>query len=449
MWDLTLPGYRYLGPGNKLNKGDPKGVSDSAARTHDVGYDLIQKGGHNPYIRWSDADQRFIDEASSWDIGGFLGKQWFRKKKVLYNLGLLGKRVNVGRDKQDEAVKKIKGASGQPITLREWNKSKDPVSLPDSTSTTQAAMTDGDGSGNGGGNKETPIDNPYVVYRGPPDYTFASLPWIYEYSAQETDRFATDYIFRMTSPYDCRLETTTTDINVGVGTANVRTESESLQRPARWFNYYAGIYSYYHVVSCQYHVTIENMKTEHLHAYCMFYNETQPPTGATNHDMQLWRGVKYHRLTPFAAAVNTTSNSEKADFVGDDEYDEGMGTNPNSHPYETSNHIYHPGRSSCTFSGEYRPGQFRREIRLDNDVENWTAVTTNPSLPEKLLIRLKPDNEGINDNSLTTFGDDLTYRIKVNLNYLVEFKELKDGLRWPVERQPLTVTIAQSINTVG
>lgn len=36
---LTLPGYRYLGPGNSLNEGDPVNDVDAIARDHDNEYD--------------------------------------------------------------------------------------------------------------------------------------------------------------------------------------------------------------------------------------------------------------------------------------------------------------------------------------------------------------------------------------------------------------------------
>ena len=70
----------------------------------------------------------------------------------------------------------------------------------------QSAMTngsgsgDGDGSGNAIGLKETPVDNPHNVFRGPPDYTFVSLPYAYDLLQNQGNAFANDYIFRMTSP---------------------------------------------------------------------------------------------------------------------------------------------------------------------------------------------------------------------------------------------------------
>ena len=136
-------------------------------------------------------------------------------------------------------------------------------------------------------------------------------------------------------------------------------------------------------------------------------------------------------------------------IAGPDEEDEGMTNASNVINYETGNHVESRGSTICKFAGEYRTGQFRRDIRLDAEVENWTSTTTNPTLPEKLLIRVKPANEGIALSGTSNYGDDLKYRIRVNIDYLVEFKELKDGLRWPVQRQPVTVTIANTVTSTN
>ncbi|KAE9170349.1 hypothetical protein PF005_g27588, partial [Phytophthora fragariae] len=128
---------------------------------------------------------------------------------------------------------------------------------------------DGGGSGNAPGLKETPIDDPYVVYRGPPDYTFCSLPYIQQRYSSAGDTYSTDYVFRMTSPYDVRQEMVAGDVNVGAGVMNVDTESDTGTVSARWFDYYAGMYKYYHVIGCKYDIFIENLKTDPLWAYLM------------------------------------------------------------------------------------------------------------------------------------------------------------------------------------
>ena len=204
-----------------------------------------------------------------------------------------------------------------------------------------------------------------------------------------------------------------------------------------WFDYYAGMYNYYHVISCQYHVYIENHSGEPIWAYQMFYNEDLPPVGGSNQDIQLWPGVKYHYLKEPYVSVVSGGWLERGNMVNDI-VDEDMNQGADNDTYESSNNVVSRGGStSCTFSGEYKPGQFRREIRLDSQVENWTSTNTNPSLPERLLIRIKPTNDRYSTNSTSNAGDDFRCLVRVHLNYLVEFKELKQELRYPVQRQPI------------
>ena len=293
MWDLSLPGYKYLGPGNKLNKGKPTNYNDRVAKLHDEEYDQLIKSGKRPYTQWNTADENFLKRIKLNDYGGLAGYSFFGIKRGFHKLGLIpsvdtsvskrlrGDDISPLKEKQ----KRLRGAPDQPSGR------DDNTSLLNTT--TSANMADGGGSGNAAGLRETPVDDPYIVYRGPPDYTFCSLPFMREAYFVSADYYAYDHVFRMTSPYDPVVETQNADINVGLGTVNVRTENDSAGEKARWFDMYAGMYSYYHVVSCQYTVMIENFSGEPLWVYQMFYNESQPPTGATNQDMQLWSGTKY------------------------------------------------------------------------------------------------------------------------------------------------------------
>ena len=117
MWDLSLPGYKYLGPGNSINKGKPTNYNDAVAYIHDLGYgELIQKG-KNPYIHFSDADEQALKNFDFSSYGGILGKGYFALKKGAYKAGLIGhtdmswmgktsnerKRLRTEKDKQDRS----------------------------------------------------------------------------------------------------------------------------------------------------------------------------------------------------------------------------------------------------------------------------------------------------------------------------------------------------------
>ncbi|ETM97215.1 hypothetical protein PPTG_20440 [Phytophthora nicotianae INRA-310] len=158
----------------------------------------------------------------------------------------------------------------------------------------------------------------------------------------------------------------------------------------------------------------------------------------------------YHYLDRRALAITATGKVEVAGEHPDDTINaENINSTALLDNFENTNMVANNGVSKCVISGEYRTVQHTREIRLDSSVENWTATNTNPLLPEKLLIRVKPVNDTVHLNSATSSGDDLKYKIVVKLNYLVEFKELPVGLRYPVQRQPLTVTIAADVESTN
>lgn len=462
MWDLSLPGYKYLGPGNKLDKGKPNNYNDHVAEVHDWDYDYIQNTlKKNPYRTWSNADDRFVKRVKLSGIGGYGSYAYFKSKQAAHQLGFIehvGDRSTQQKRKfnpqfgESEQSKRLRVAlprDEKPRLRGATQHERSKASLPNLQAS--AAMGDGEGGGAGSGNdaglKETPIDDPYMVYRGPPDYTFASLPYSETRMNFLSTTSSVDHVFRMTSVYDCRVETAAADYNVGVGTQNIYAEAETTQLKARWFDYYAGMYNYYHVIGCQYNVFIENLSGEPIWVYKMFYNDDLPNGAATNEDIQLWQGVEYKYLDRRYLAVTSGGLVETGEAGNNERHDEVMTEQASSVSYETGNHVGNDGVSKTVFGGEYKAGDFRREIRLDSVVENWTAINTNPSLPEKILIRIKPVNERHNANNAGNAGDTLKYKIQVKLNYLVEFKELATALRYPVARQPITVTLSSDADT--
>lgn len=83
------PGYRYLGPGNDLNRGEPTNKNDRRAQTHDVGYTELEKEGVNPYWTYNDADETFLNELEPDDIPTYAAKGIFSVKKAAAKVGLL------------------------------------------------------------------------------------------------------------------------------------------------------------------------------------------------------------------------------------------------------------------------------------------------------------------------------------------------------------------------
>lgn len=59
---LVVPGYNYVGPGNPLDNGPPKGPVDEAAQRHDIRYDELLKHGDVPYVAGHGADEMMSSE---------------------------------------------------------------------------------------------------------------------------------------------------------------------------------------------------------------------------------------------------------------------------------------------------------------------------------------------------------------------------------------------------
>lgn len=267
---LTLPGYNYLGPFNSLDNGEPTNHSDKVAYKHDKAYsELIKKyGKFRTYTKFSQADADFIRNAGD-DFGGRAGKAFFNfKKRVAGNI-----------DPKSPASKRLRGEPHLTATRPNRVLRGSQPNLQPTTQMTSNGPGTANGSGLDAGLSETPIDAVTDVKRGPPDYTFASLPWL---RTQRVDQnlHAYDMAIRMTSPYDCIPTQNAIDNNVGAGTmTDVETTSDAVDtkvdtyETARWFDMYAGLYKYYHVVSARWWLTIENLGNELIYVHQMYYND--------------------------------------------------------------------------------------------------------------------------------------------------------------------------------
>ena len=78
----VLPGYKYLGPFNPLENGEPVNKADRAAQAHDKSYSELIKSGKNPYLYFNKADEKFIDDLKNdWSLGGIIGSSFFKLKR--------------------------------------------------------------------------------------------------------------------------------------------------------------------------------------------------------------------------------------------------------------------------------------------------------------------------------------------------------------------------------
>lgn len=109
---FVLPGSKYIGPGNEMNKGKPVDQADANAYQHDVDYDNYLKKGHKAkdvYTGYSDADERLLKNTKANTPNGLAVVLGMGAKKLLNKTGLT-KRI---RDTDVVAQPKI-AAKGNP-----------------------------------------------------------------------------------------------------------------------------------------------------------------------------------------------------------------------------------------------------------------------------------------------------------------------------------------------
>lgn len=468
-------GYKYLGPGNDLYRGPPTTSGDKAAQKHDWKYFEFEKAHkRNPKYVYTEADDEFIKEVGSKHTSEWIAEHIFKGKKRLAESGWIedyrprqrAKRETTPNNWQqfitpDRVKRKQEGIT--PIKEKKARRelfdttiiSQNPRNSNNNDNMPEQAKS---GSGNEHGLTETKIDkvNPYKVFRGPPNYTFASLPFQYDAVINDDQVFSRDIVFRMTSPYDPLNTITSQDINTGAGQMLLRVPvpdaSDVTQRKANWYDYYAGLYKYYHTIACEYTVFIENYG-EPIWVYFMYMNDELPNPLASNQDMQLWQDCEYHYVQAPAYGHEVGGVRIQGVISRGDNTDTPMenvenatpsGDNPADVQEFQSTNMVVTRTGQCTLEkyGKYSPGDYDNEIRLDADIENWTAINANPKLPEKMVIRVKPQSNVIEANSGRNAGGDCRYRIRVQINYLTEFKELDSKIRYPVVTQPITVTLS-------
>lgn len=88
---FVLPGSKYIGPGNRMDKGKPVDQADANAYQHDIDYDNYIKKGHKPkdvYLGYSDADERLLKNTKATTANGLAVNLGMGAKKLLNMTGL-------------------------------------------------------------------------------------------------------------------------------------------------------------------------------------------------------------------------------------------------------------------------------------------------------------------------------------------------------------------------
>jgi hypothetical protein len=450
---LLFPGHDFLGPFNPMDYATPRNQADVEAKDHDMEYTDI---GKQSYYKFTPGDQKLIDKLQDNPTAGAKAARFvFKAKKAVAPIYKesqpkpTGPRYNLRKRSSQQRItdtfksKKYRPDKQSVLNLQSTRQATEPM----------ADKKDGKGSNNTSGLTETPVDQVVDVERGVSSYQFASLPWNAVYFAEETKTTSTDIAFRMTSPYDVTSARSVTDQNPNTtAVQNEKTISSDASdttniNRAMWFDFYAGMYKYYHVVGCKYNILIENMGNEPFWVHKMYCTDRLPPTGASNMDMLGWSDNEPHYVSPIMGYVDQNGLKNSQLISGYQTKTKGQDPQANGN-YVANQQINSNKSNILQLSGQYSTGDVTHDIRLDSDVENWTLCTTNPKLREILFLRFKPETSRYRrTDQATDAGRTIRYKLTIKLEYLVEFKELQDALKWPVSYQPLTVNITSATNT--
>lgn len=333
-----------------------------------------------------------------------------------------------------------------PNDTRDWEMENDSVpSLTDLLPNTQDTnMQEGNDSGSGGepeaarasvaasgGNsaqsKETPISRYPTLTYGLQETHTTILPWKGWVSYAWLDKSAPLKLsLRLNSIWDIfptSVENLTSGATIaakafynrpiGTGAVNAATATfpmtmsttvpgETKERP-QWRDWWAQQYEYYTVLGCEWKIVISNVQATRgadvLIAYDQdSYSDTAGATGnvtpsAPLSEMLAFKGINYKKIEA-----------------------------PNQYEEQGA-------ASTIVLSGTYRPGDIRRNVKNDGDVKTWTATsTTLPTLKDTQNFYIYQD--ALNYVAPGTISSGAG-NIEISLKYIVQFKDLKNLLRYP------------------
>lgn len=89
------------------------------------------------------------------------------------------------------------------------------------------------------------------------------------------------------------------------------------------------------------------------------------------------------------------------------------------------------GRSR-TIRGYYKPGMVKQNVENDDDVDTWTQVGQNPKLSEHLTFAFGKHWNSVGASAQS--GNNLL-NCRLNMRYIVQFKDLIPELEWPSSGQ--------------
>lgn len=302
-----------------------------------------------------------------------------------------------------------------------------------------AAKSSGTGQAQGGGKNETSISPfPRIDYRFFTETCTVSLPLVVYFSANDCNKVDPVVLrFKCNTPYNIFTDNTlvaqTIASNKTKGLSNCNSQNLSLAnfatfvtgnqfpcnivgataktatttssgaitdsavRPARR-SAYEKIYDAYTVLETRWRLDIEFSSDENTAKGIVFHEYDTVTSSSTSDKMPTNRSVMYYKSWPKVKSLT---------------FDRQSG----------NNHLM-PWRKSI--SGVWRPNSLHKNTKNEEDIKTWTATgspPTNSWVEDAVFLFMQDDySSGYQENS---------YNIKVSLEYIVQYKDLKNTLRYP------------------
>lgn len=483
---LVAPGHNYLGPFNAKDRGEPTTKADKLAQQHD---DDVEKYGWRSYFFYQKADDDFLKDIVPEDEWEQFAKDWYTYKKREWphfskqEEQRIAKDMTKATDKQRKKdktwfdVKKgtaAKEAMAAAEAKKKGNPSIGPVMTPvqpsqkkrksngEATSVQREIVIDtdgdmdvemgdntgmllrsgGDGGSTGRGNRETPVIEypptlrfftethtqvcPVEMYFSANNLGNASSTknswfvrmnsWFGMFDGQTAPNGTTQVV--ATTQETGMSRSMTVDGNT-MGTNTIQQFPRVLSVASgssptavfaapvpKWTKMFDKIYDNYTIIETQWKLTMMNPNTNSEKNVVVVWDYDTYGTSSTGNVMP-------------AASLATML-----------EWD-----NVNVETLGTSN--TEGERNIKTISGVWRPGEQAHNVFNDKDLTTWTTtgVPPDPIYFENLQFRFFKDE--LAEGGGTAFGTSIN--CKLELTYIVQYKDLKVNLRYPVSGQtPIT-----------
>lgn len=431
---------------------------DVLCKKHDEEYQDMIESGRNPYIRYNNADRRFLNALKRIKPGGvremILHKasyaffrlkglvvpdlkttphmtnhlradkiddiSEFTPKDTMARLDILNANKRQRRDStSDEASSpemRDEGLQSGGVPMLElpspldFGPNKDSASEPTGETGAMdmeldtARVSSGGSGGNPFGHETRPTLNGKISY-GLPNTQTVRLKRTFCFDANQLNNTNEIYkmIIRMNTPNDIikfpALPVHTVSLKGLSQSQWARPTAQSIPMSSRYFKFYAKMYDYYTVLGTEWKLRIKNKDDAIANqqvgrVLAMYIGTVEPPT----------------------PQGTVTANTVKD--IADITYFKGIKRDVLCYPSDTS------GEKTVVTIGDYHRHQENiHEIKQDSESKIWTATNASPSYNDNLCLIFAGD---------TFSAGGVNLECELSVEYITQFKEIKEKLVYPI-----------------